>query len=271
MPRHDLSWKYATNGSHTPVRDAVRNLRHLYLTTEPRTVYQYCNMMYLVLSHVIETVTQQPLKATFKELIWAPLGMTSTYLDLQEAKDSPHHLATGYYWDNATQSHGAIRHDTLQESGAAGIITSVADHAKWVRSLLHHTPPLTAAAHADIRTPRFLARAKPAADMDVGLYGLGWLRTAFHGEPLFYHSGQSLSFGTTIYWLPEREYGVIVMGNVYQRANSAGEVIVRKLIEDIMAIDADKRHDLAAEYVLSSLEFDCVMLLRERKLTCVCV
>ncbi|OAQ99713.1 hypothetical protein LLEC1_02729 [Akanthomyces lecanii] len=232
MPRHDLSWKYTANGSHTPVGDVVRSLRHLHLTTEPRTVYQYCNIMYAVLLHVIETVTKQSLQTTFKGLIWAPLGMTSTYLDLREAKNSAHHLATGYYWDNATQSYGALQHDTLQESGASGIITSVVDHAKWVRSLIHYAPPLSLAAHADIRTPRFLG---------VGLYGLGWLRTAFHGEPLFHHAGQSLSFGTTIYWLPERQHGVVC-------ANLAGEVVVRKLIEDAMGTAADKRHDWAPEY-----------------------
>lgn len=250
MPRHDLSWQYTTaNGSLTSVRDVVRNLRNLHLTAEPRTVYQYCNMMYLVLSHVIETVAKQPLHTTFKELIWGPLGMNSTYLDLQEAKDSANYLATGYYWDNTTQSYAAVGHDTLQLSGAAGIITSVVDHAKWVRSLLHQAPPLAKAAHEDIRAPRFITKTQPHADMDVVTYALGWLRTTFHGEPLFFHSGQSLSFGANIYWLPVRGYAVVSMGNAFLRPNLAGEVIARKLMEDVMGIEADKRFNMTKEYV----------------------
>ncbi|TQV91011.1 hypothetical protein V2A60_008179 [Cordyceps javanica] len=248
LPRHDYAWRYTTNGSHTPVRDVVRNLRNLPLTAEPRTAYQYCNVMYMVLSHVIETLTKKPLQATFKELIWGPLKMTSTFMDVAEAKASPNHLATGYYWDNATQSYGAIVHDTLQESGAAGIITSVTDHAKWMHSLLYETGPLSSATHADIRRPRFISRAEPSAGMDMALYGLGWQRTTFHGEPLYQHSGESLSFGTTIYWLPERKYGVVAMGNVYMHANMAGEVIVRKLVEDMMGIDQDKRFDQAKQF-----------------------
>ncbi len=77
LPRHDNSWRYSTNGSQTLVRDVVRNLCHLPLTAEPRASRQYCNLIYMVLSHVSETVTKRPLKTTFKELICGPLGMTS--------------------------------------------------------------------------------------------------------------------------------------------------------------------------------------------------
>lgn len=200
--------------------------------------------MYMVLSHVVETLAKQPLKTTFQELIWGPLGMTSTFLDLQEAKESGSYLATGYYWDNQTQSYGEVKLDTLQESGAAGIITSVVDHAKWVRSLIDETGPLSNTTHADIRKPRFISNAEPASGMDVTLYGLGWQRTKFHGETLFQHSGQSLSFGTTIFWLPERKYGVITMANVFLQGNMVGEVVVRKLIEDAMGIDPKERFDI---------------------------
>lgn len=247
LPRHDLSWQHSINGSHTSIQDIVRNLRNLHLTTEPRTIFQYCNIMYLALSHVIETLTNKPLKTTFKELIWSPLGMNSTYLSLQDARDSSHYLANGYSWDNTTQSYGIIAHDTLQESGAAGIITSVVDHAKWVRSLLYQTPPLSRAAHSDIRTPRVISRSNPAQGMDVALYGLGWQRTSFHGQTLFQHNGESLSFGTVIYWLPELHYAVVTMGNVVLQANMAGEIIARKLIEDVMGIDKGKRYNLEAE------------------------
>ncbi|KAJ3495465.1 hypothetical protein NLG97_g3378 [Lecanicillium saksenae] len=245
LPRHDLSWSHTTKGLRTPVRDVVRSLRNLPLTAEPRAIFQYCNLMYVVLSHVIETLTKKPLKDTFQELIWGPLNMTSTFLDLDEAKKSPNYLATGYYWDKKTQSYGTVKLDTLQESGAAGIITNVLDHAKWVRSLIYETGPLSNATHADIRKPRFISNAEPTAGMDVTLYGLGWSRTKFHGETLFQHSGQSLSFGTTIFWLPERKYGVIVMGNVFLQANMVGAVVARKLVEDALGIDAADRFDIA--------------------------
>ena len=53
MPRHDLTY----GGPNVTIRDVVRNLRHLPLTAEIRTRFQYCNMMYIVISHFIETWT----------------------------------------------------------------------------------------------------------------------------------------------------------------------------------------------------------------------
>ncbi|KAM3473138.1 hypothetical protein MY8738_008517 [Beauveria namnaoensis] len=245
LPRHDYTWQYMTNGTHTPIRDVVRNLRNLAFTAEPRTVYQYSNLMYIALSHVIETLAKKPLKATFKEIIWGPLNMTSTFLDLAEAKASPNQLATGYYWHNATQSHRAITRDYLQESGAAGIITNVVDQAKWVRSLIYSTGPLSQDAHNDLQRPRIIDDIYPASNMGIGMYTLGWERTTFHNETLIRHIGESLSFGSLIWWLPERKFGVVIMGNVYKQANYLNEILARHLVEDALSVPEANRFDMA--------------------------
>ncbi|EJP64502.1 Protein flp [Beauveria bassiana] len=246
LPRHDYTWQYTTpNGTRTSARDIVRNLRNLAFTAEPRIAYQYSNLIYMTLSHVIETLAKKPLKTTFKELIWGPLNMTSTFLDLAEAKASPNQLATGYYWDNATQKHSAITRDYLQEAGAAGIITSVVDHAKWVRSLLYSTGPLSENAHTDIKRPRVIAEYDPAANMTYGLYGLGWETTTFHNETLIRHIGESLSFGSLVWWMPDRKFGVVVMSNVYKQGNFLNDVLARHLVEDALSIPKAKRFDMA--------------------------
>lgn len=57
MPRHDRASIREINGRKATPRDVVRNMRNLPLTVEPRTRFVYCNAMYVVLSHIIETVT----------------------------------------------------------------------------------------------------------------------------------------------------------------------------------------------------------------------
>ncbi|KAM3491794.1 hypothetical protein MY3957_004925 [Beauveria namnaoensis] len=245
LPRHDYTWQYTTNGTRTTDRDVVRNLRNLGFTAEPRTVHQYSNLIYITLSHVIETLTKEPFKMTLKKLIWGPLNMTSTFLDIDEAKASQNQLATGYYWNNATQSHGAITHDYLLQSGAAGIITSVVDHAKWVRSLLYRSGPLSDATHDDIQRPRIIDDFYPAANMSIGMYGLGWERITFHNETVLRHIGQTLSSGCLIWWLPERKFGIIIMGNVFKQADHVNEALARRLVEDKLSIPEDKRFDMA--------------------------
>lgn len=251
LPRHDLSWQHTANGTVTPIKDVVRNLRYLPLSAPPRSVFQYCNLMYVVASHVIEVVTGRELKAVLHDTIWAPLGMTSTFLDVQDAKGSSHHLATGYFWHNNSQSYAAVLHDTLQaSSGAAGIISNVIDYSKWVRCLLSKGAPFSNATHDDIRKSRTIASTNVIGGMDVTLYGLGWERTLFHGEVLYKHNGQGLSFGATVWWLPERQYGVVSFSNTFLTSNFAQEVIIRRLVEDEMAIPATTRFNVSERCVL---------------------
>ncbi len=56
----------------------MRTLRHLPLTTEPRTKFQYCNQMYVIAFHVIQTLSGSWLGDVLRERIWEPFGMKST-------------------------------------------------------------------------------------------------------------------------------------------------------------------------------------------------
>jgi CubicO group peptidase (beta-lactamase class C family) len=78
LPRHDFSYGGTYDGHKGMPKDVVRSLRHLPLTAEPRTRFQYCNIMFVVASYVIETLTGMWLGDVLKERIWRPLGMKST-------------------------------------------------------------------------------------------------------------------------------------------------------------------------------------------------
>jgi len=56
----------------------VRSLRYLPLTAEPRTKFQYCNIMFVTVSHVVESLTGVWMGDFLSEKIWEPLGMKST-------------------------------------------------------------------------------------------------------------------------------------------------------------------------------------------------
>lgn len=84
VPRHDWSYGGTYGGPNsedlhegTP-KDVVRSLRDLPMAAEPRTTFHYCNIMYVVVGHVVSTLSGKPLKDFLKERIWEPLGMKST-------------------------------------------------------------------------------------------------------------------------------------------------------------------------------------------------
>ncbi|OAA37616.1 Beta-lactamase/transpeptidase-like protein [Metarhizium rileyi] len=245
MPRHDEAWSRLRHGKRVPNRDVVRNLRNLPLTAPPRVVLQYCNLMYITLSHVVETVTGKGLKDVLREAIWDPLGMRSTYLDRQDAADAGERLAQGYRWDSEAKRYEAVFDPAQESGGAGGIISNVVDYTKWLKCLLHRTEPLSNATHVDIRTPRMIYSPTPAGGYDVTLYGLGWTRTLFHGQIMYSHGGGTGSFGADVVWLPELRYAITAFGNTAGTSNSVETLLVRRLIEDRLAVPADQRIDMS--------------------------
>lgn len=245
VPRHDISWGRIKDGKKVTLQDTVRNLRNLPLTGLPRVTTQYCNLMYVTLSYVVEIATGKQLGDVFKEIIWGPLGMHSTYLNLQDAKDAGEKIAMGYWWDEKAGRYKETV-DTLQESsGAGGIVSNVLDYAKWLKCLIYQTKPFSNLTHHDIRKPRSLFTPAPERGMDVLLYGLGWLRTVFHNEIMYVHNGGTLGFSTDVFWLPNVRYAIVVFGNNAGTASAVQTLLTRKLIEDKLDVPLNKRLDMS--------------------------
>ncbi len=254
MPRHDGSWA----GTRTPDDDdsrgttnkeTVRKLRNLKPTTQPRLVFQYCNLMYVTLSHVVETITGLWLGDVLRNVIWAPLGMNSTFLSYGDARKGDNPIATGYFWDDEAHEYVAVEQDPVQlSSGAGGIITNTIDYSKWINCLIHESAPFSAAAHKEIRTPRMLEVATPLRGFDVQVYGLAWERTTFRGEVVYKHNGGTQNFGTNVLWMPDIKFAVIAFANAVDTGNIVEETLTQRLIEDRLGVPAEDRRDYSKEY-----------------------
>ena len=252
LPRHDASWTLDLDGKKPLPGPTVHNLRNLPFTAEPRTKYQYCNLMFVTLTHVVETITGKWLGDVLRETIWKPLGMDSTFLTVSDAREAGGHIAMGYYWHEKDLQHRAIPNDTIQlSSGAGGIVTNVHDYAKWLQCLMGQTAPFSSDVHADIRAPRFVTSSSPLPDLatDVELYSLGWTRTLLYGHVVYRHSGGTASINTNLYWFPDLNYGLVAFGNVAMRAFGAEEVIFHRLIQDKLSLSPEQRINATEPYV----------------------
>lgn len=247
MPSHDLSWSKVRDDNGRPiVKEAVRKLRHLSLSAPARVANQYCNLMYVTLGHVLETLSGQWLGDLLQDTIWGPLGMKSTYFGLADAqKHARHPIATGYFWDFDSEDFVEVKEDIIDDAHAAGaIVSNVLDYTKWVKCLLGQTEPLSASVHKDIRKPRALYSSTPDLNMDIMLYGLGWVRTVFHDHVVYMHSGGTAAFGAQVFWLPEVNYGVVAFGNVAGLSNAAETIVAYRLMEDKLGVPEAERKDL---------------------------
>lgn len=230
------------------LQDIVQNLRYLPLTAELRTKFQYCNLMFSTVSHVIEILTGEWLGDFFAKRIWQPLEMQTTYFSLADARKSAEHLARGYSFNKRTGKYEPQAYlDVPAIGGAGNVISSVVDYAEWLRMMFNKAGPLSAAAHEALTTPHFIVGPPFRPYASTWLYGLGWDVSTYHGEKVVWHQGGLPGFGTYVLFLPDRKWGVAAFGNTGETSNLAEEELVWHFIDELMGIPDAQRADIGGE------------------------
>ena len=243
MPRHDFSY----GQPNATIRDMVRNLRNLPMTAEIRTKWQYCNMMFVTLAYVVETLTGMWLGDFLRIRIWEPLSMSSTYFSVRDAKDAVSKenktLATPYIWDNSTRRYIREEYtDGPQESGDGAIVSNVLDYSKYLRAMIDMAPPMSPGGHTALRTPRsFPDNTIP--HLGLSTYALGWEMTSYSGEAQIYHGGSVPGFATLMLYLPERKWGTVMMANASPAGNMAQLIFLFALLDKLQDISPERRFD----------------------------
>lgn len=255
MPRHDLSY----GGPNTTVQDVVRNLRYLPTTAEIRTRFQYCNMMYIVVSHFIEKWTGMWLGDFLRKRIYEPLGMSSTFFSFSDAQKAAASggpsLATPYSWTNNTKQYKSLPWmDAPQESGCGATISNVLDYTKWLRSMMTMSAPLSPAAHRSLRQPRSISgpfQESPTGFRGSENYALGWEISNYRGEVMIWHTGGLPGFTTIMMYFPRLQWDLTMMAN--GGTGGAIQVLVFKMIDDMLGVPERSRYDWVPTLELQEL------------------
>ncbi|GAB7358512.1 hypothetical protein MBLNU230_g2575t1 [Neophaeotheca triangularis] len=245
LPRHDLVWINGTNN----VKDQTRALRHLPLHNDFRTIWEYNNMMYSATSHALETVTSKKTGQLLHDWLWEPLGMESTFYSLSDAEEYTEshdgsQIALGYLYDESNETFEMIPFSAIpQANGAGGMISSVTDYTKWMYAMMHPSDarppnpssnPITKATVSALTAKNMVVPEDPKYRRPYDsplIYGLGLQTTTYRGQKLFEHNGGLAGYMTKMVWLPDLEWGVIVMQNAYSMAY---EIIGWRLIDDFL-------------------------------------
>lgn len=226
------------------------------MTAEPRTRFQYCNTMFAVVQHLVETVTGQDLESVLSKNFWKPLGMLSTTWTLPSAEDGDSRLARGYYWDPRDEQSPTSRGGYVPDpyinlapvAGAGATISTVNDYALWTKAWLdassgkdsvNNSSPMTHRMLRGLWNPRTIISEDEHEDTNGGLsfitpmtYALGWLSFHAADETIVGHNGGLTGFGTELFMVPARNYGIVTMGNTAETSNIAGEIIASRLLRE---------------------------------------
>lgn len=248
MADHSKSYGPST----TSLADLVRMLRHLPLTSELREEYLYSNLMYATMSHVLETKTGRPMKDFLRERIWMPLGMKNTFFSLKDALaaeergDAP--LARGYAWDSESETYIEENlPDFPAVSGSGAIISNVLDYTKWLKCMMTRSPPLSPAGHAAVVKPRMVMGERGNDPFDPpNLYAMGWFVDSYRGTRIIWHSGGWTGFGSMMAFLPEKQWGFVMLGNTAYSSNYAQIPLYFHLLDEFLDTPLQERGDWAA-------------------------
>jgi len=256
MPRHDYSYGMPN----ATLENLVRSMRHLPMTGELREKFQYCNIMFGMVSYVIETITGVWLGDFFRQHIWGPLGMHSTFFSLDDAKHSEKNggpnLSVGYTWVKELGTY--VKEPYLVNpiiSGAGQTISNVLDYAKYLRAMLTMNETLLSEqSFINLRSPRSFSDPEYHLQNRIWtgpqMYGLGWQIAVYHGHEIFNHGGALPGFGVEMAYIPSLKNGVgfTFMGNSDGGSNLVALVLMSYLVDEMIRVPEDERINLVAMF-----------------------
>lgn len=244
--------------------DLMEAIDGLSLLRAPGLEYEYSNLGFALLGHLVAAVSGRPYEAAIREAILDPLGMNHTVWEPEAVTPDlltyGHFVADGRIIARPPQRHGAL-------SAAGGLFSTVEDLARFAAFQLDAWPPrgdggdapLSRAIRREAQRLRalrsFRARTVPGelaeSGVEGGAYGVGLAWDVTHGCEHPYvvgHSGATEGYRATIRLLPYAGIGVIVLANAgwadtdhlaseIQRVLDRGGALARRIPQPLPELD----------------------------------
>jgi len=214
----DLLW-YNTTYSR---EDIIRRARYLQPVYGFRDGYGYSNLMFLVAGQVIETVAGQSWESFIQQRFFQPLGMTRSYTSVRDLAGKAN-VATPHGFDANRNPVPSTFTAWDNWNPAAGIFTSVNQHAQWLRLQLNQGTYKgkrlfsEAASHTMWSALQALPVSKEALAANPATHfsatGLGWFLNDYHGRKLVSHGGGHEGMNSRVVMLPEENFGMVILTN----------------------------------------------------------
>jgi CubicO group peptidase (beta-lactamase class C family) len=210
LPRHD--WLHEP--ADLKPADMLGLMRHLELSKDIRSEFQYSNLCYNVAGLLIERLSGQSYETFIRARLTGPLGIDAGFnLDDLEASAEP---ARPYMMHEDTRLPALRLPITTIASGA--MTTSVADFANWMRLHLGQGEfegqrLLPAALIGELHAARVYCGRSGDAEFGDAHYGLGFQLNSYRGDRLVSHGGGWIGWNTLMTLAPDHGIGIAVFTN----------------------------------------------------------
>jgi len=218
--------------------------RYGILTFRPGDRYQYSNIGYGILDHVIQTVSGKSYSEFMEQEIFRPLGMNNSYVGIPAEKNDKQAVRYG-------NEMRPLPFYDFDHRGASAVYSTVHDLLRFGIFSIGHKRNDQTAILADSTRKTMLE--KSTASMGMGNqsgYALGWSITEHEsGLQEVWHSGGMAGVRTILILIPEADIVVTVLHN----SNSSTPLM---LARDIVYLLLPDRFDEPKRVITEAEEFD---------------
>ena len=217
LPRQDMEWLFESEGA-TP-QSLLDSLATMQPTSRFGELFQYSNPMAAAAGYAGGHVLHPQLElgaaydAAMQELVFDPLGMTSTTFDYDQAQRDNFATPHGLDVDGHIAAASMDLNTSVQLARPAGAAWStVHDVLRYVQMELDRGLLPDGTRYIDAAT--LLERRKPqvALGSDAS-YGMGLMVDSTWGTPVVHHGGDLVGFHSDMLWLPEHDVGAVILTN----------------------------------------------------------
>jgi len=189
--------------------EEVRALKEVALVHSPGDAYIYSNANFIILSLIIEEVTETGYTGHVQDEIFNPLGMDNSFLNREDGEENG--LSDGHIkWFGIPR---ATDVQYLENSLAAGfIIASAEDMSRYI--LMHlgegsyqGATLLSQDGVAELHRPGQVRQGTTE-------YAMGLVAREQDDQTLIMHDGMIQGFNSGMVFSPEKQWGVIVLTNM---------------------------------------------------------
>ena len=193
-----------------PFEETIR--RYGNLVTAPGERYQYSNLGYGILGHIIEQVSGRSFAQFVKDEVLDPLGMERTTVGRDPR-------LAGSYATNYAGDGEAIPIALTDCPGASALYSCASDLIRFAlfhmgSPLSDQRPILTKASRREMQTPSPGTARTRDWECEGSGYGLGWfVGLTADGLRIAQHSGGTHGVSTVFVLVPEEQLAVVVLSN----------------------------------------------------------
>ncbi|WP_299113219.1 serine hydrolase [uncultured Winogradskyella sp.] len=198
---NEMGWSSEDKISTDQLLRAIYAQKHLDFVPGDR--YQYCNSGYVLLTKIIEEVTNQSFVNWTDEYIFKPLGMNSTFFNEDQNKVIEG-MASAYMLDNdGNRIREAYNTSAL---GSSSLISNATDMGKWMNFLLFPTKDKKGIVDKMFTTTKL-------NNGDANNYAYGIEIEEFNDHKVIGHDGSWSSFTSYMTIVPELNVGLFFANN----------------------------------------------------------